>query len=93
MKSYLFAVFLLTICVVFVESAPTQNDESPTYEVSTLVRDLGVTPKQRDQCSFNGRIKECFSAYEIEGEFTKCCLVETDGISLLIFVIAPGKVF
>ena len=27
------------------------------------------------------------------GEFTKCCLVETDGISLLIFVIAPGKVF
>ena len=67
MRSYLFTVFLLTICVVFVESAPTQNDESPPYEVSTLVRDLGVTPKQRDQRSFNGRIKECFSAYEIEG--------------------------
>ena len=90
MKSYLFAVFLLTICVVFVESAPTQNDESPTLQAASLFR---VTPKQRDQCSFNGRIKECFSAYEIEGEFTKCCLVETDGISLLIFVIAPGKVF
>ena len=45
MKSYLFAVFLLTICVVFVESAPTQNDESPTSQVSSLVRDLGVTPK------------------------------------------------
>ena len=45
MKSYLFAVFLLTICVVFVESAPTQNDESPTYEVAMLVCDLGVTPK------------------------------------------------
>ena len=45
MKGYLFAVFLLTICVVFVESAPTQNDESPTRHISTLVCDLGVTPK------------------------------------------------
>ena len=44
MKSYLFAVFLLTICVVFVESAPTQTDESPPGQASTLVRDLGVTP-------------------------------------------------
>ena len=45
MKSYLFAVFLLTVCVVFVESAPTQNDESPPGQISTLVCDLGVTPK------------------------------------------------
>ena len=60
MKSYLFAVFLLTICVVFVESAPTQNDESATSQSSHLARDLGVTLKPDDecyQCSYNGRIK------------------------------------
>ena len=78
MKSYLFAVFLLTICVVFVESAPTQNDESPTRQASMLVCDLGVTPKSGRRnvktlmraarpVFINGRIKECFSAYEIEG--------------------------
>ena len=50
MKSYLFAVFLLTICVVFVESAPTQNDESATSHTSHLLRDLGVTLKPDDEC-------------------------------------------
>ena len=49
MKSYLFAVFLLTICVVFVESAPTQNDESATSHTSHLLRDLGVTLKPDDE--------------------------------------------
>ena len=46
----MFTVFLLTICVVFVESAPTQNDESATSHTSYLVRDLGVTLKPDDEC-------------------------------------------
>ena len=46
----MFTVFLLTICVVFVESAPTQNDESATSQTSHLVRDLGVTLKPDDEC-------------------------------------------
>ena len=51
MRSYLFTVFLLTICVVFVESAPTQNDGPTPYDISSLVRDLGVTSKPVDECS------------------------------------------
>ena len=59
MKSYLFAVFLLTICVVFVESAPTQNDVPPANSKSNLVRDLGVTSKPADEsCATSFHIME-----------------------------------
>ena len=50
MKGYLFAVFLLTISIVFVESAPTQNDEPqlPSHK-KLLLRDSVSAPTKNDE--------------------------------------------
>ena len=50
MKGYLFAVCLLTICVILVESAPTKNDNPrPHFHNRLLVRDWVSAPTQNDE--------------------------------------------
>ena len=52
MKGYLFAVCLLTICVILVESAPTKNDKPrPPFHNRLLVRDRVSAPTQKEWAS------------------------------------------
>ena len=53
MKGYLFAVCLLTICVILVESAPTKNDKPrPPFHNRLLLRELVSAPRENNKPDF-----------------------------------------